>query len=83
MVNQARAREKSYAKWDAGQRGTSWKEKLPALATMKTEYKRLTEEKKRLYEQYGEVKKDLKVYCVIKQNTAKVTNTGRACAEDV
>ena len=38
---------------------------------------------KRLYEQYGEVKKDLKVYCVIKQNTAKVTNTGRACAEDV
>ena len=35
------------------------------------------------YEQYGEVKKDLKVYCVIKQNTAKVTNTGRACAEDV
>ncbi|BFL02470.1 hypothetical protein [Eisenbergiella massiliensis] len=50
---------------------------------MKTEYKRLTEEKKRLYEQYGEVKKDLKVYCVIKQNTAKVTNTGRACAEDV
>ena len=82
MVNQARAREKAMLNGMLGS-AVSWKEKLPALATMKTEYKRLTEEKKRLYEQYGEVKKDLKVYCVIKQNTAKVTNTGRACAEDV
>ena len=42
--------------------------KLPDLAVLKTEYKRLTEEKKRLYEQYGEVKKELKEYGVIKQN---------------
>lgn len=83
MVNQARAREKAMLNGMLGSAVQAGKRSCPLWPTMKTEYKRLTEEKKRLYEQYGEVKKDLKVYCVIKQNTAKVTNTGRACAEDV
>ena len=42
--------------------------KLPDLAALKAEYKRLIEEKERLYEQYGEVKKELKEYGIIKQN---------------
>lgn len=42
--------------------------KLPDLAALKTEYIRLSGEKERLYEKYGEVKKELKEYGIIKQN---------------
>ena len=42
--------------------------KLPDLAALKAEYARLTEEKERLYAKYGEVKKELKEYGIIKQN---------------
>lgn len=42
--------------------------KLPDLAVLKAEYARLTEEKERLYAKYGEVKKELKEYGIIKQN---------------
>ena len=42
--------------------------KLPDLYDLKAEYKRLAEEKERLYEQYGEVKKQMQEYGIIKQN---------------
>lgn len=42
--------------------------KLPDLAALKTEYTRLSGEKERLYGKYGEVKKELKEYGIIKQN---------------
>ena len=42
--------------------------KLPDLAALRAEYARLMEEKERLYQQYGEVKKELKEYGIIKQN---------------
>ena len=42
--------------------------KLPDLYALKAEYKRLTEEKERLYERYGEAKKQMQEYGIIKQN---------------
>ena len=42
--------------------------KLPDLYALKAEYKRLTEEKERLYEQYDESKKQMQEYGIIKQN---------------
>ena len=41
---------------------------LPDLAQLKAEYVRLDKEKERLYGQYGEVKKQLQEYGIIKQN---------------
>ena len=42
--------------------------KLPDLYALKTEYKRLAEEKERLYERYSEAKKQMQEYGIIKQN---------------
>ena len=42
--------------------------KLPDLAALKAEYRELDKQKARLYEQYGEVKRELKEYGIIKQN---------------
>jgi len=42
--------------------------KLPDLYALKAEYKRLTEGKERLYEQYDESKKQMQEYGIIKQN---------------
>ena len=42
--------------------------KLPDLYALKAEYKRLAEEKERLYERYGEAKKQMQEYGIIKQN---------------
>ena len=42
--------------------------KLPDLYALKAEHKRLAEEKERLYEQYGEAKKQMQEYGIIKQN---------------
>ena len=42
--------------------------KLPDLYALKAGYKRLAEEKERLYEQYGEAKKQMQEYGIIKQN---------------
>ena len=39
-----------------------------AAKALKAEYKRLAEEKERLYEQYGEAKKRMQEYGIIKQN---------------
>ena len=42
--------------------------RLPDLAALKAEYRELDKQKARLYEQYGEVKRELKEYGIIKQN---------------
>ena len=42
--------------------------KLPDLYALKVEYKRLAEEKERLYERYSEAKKQMQEYAIIKQN---------------
>ena len=49
--------------------------KLPNLAELKADYKQLSEEKERLYEKYGEVKKELKEYGIIKQNVDGILQT--------
>lgn len=42
--------------------------KFPDLYALKAEYKRLAEEKERLYEQYDESKMQMQEYGIIKQN---------------
>ena len=42
--------------------------KLPDLYALKAEYKRLAEEKERMYELYDESKKQMQEYGIIKQN---------------
>ena len=46
--------------------------KLPNLAALKAEYRKLDEEKERLYQKYGEVKKELADYSIIKQNVDSI-----------
>mgnify|MGYP006959233719 CR=1 FL=1 len=42
--------------------------RLPDLAALKAEYRELDKQKARLYEQYGEAKKRMQEYGIIKQN---------------
>lgn len=46
--------------------------KLPDLAALKAEYRKLDEEKGRLYEKYGKVRKELQEYGIIKQNVDSI-----------
>ena len=46
--------------------------RLPDLAALKAEYRELGKQKSRLYEQYGEVKRELKEYGIIKQNVDSI-----------
>ena len=46
--------------------------RLPNLAALKAEYRELDKQKARLYEQYGEVKRELKEYGIIKQNVDSI-----------
>ena len=46
--------------------------RLPDLAALKAEYRELDKQKARLYEQYGEVKRELKEYGIIKQNVDSI-----------
>ena len=46
--------------------------KLPNLVALKAEYRKLDEEKERLYQKYGEVKKELADYGIIKQNVDSI-----------
>ena len=46
--------------------------KLPNLAALKAEYRKLDEEKGRLYERYSEVKAELTEYGIIKQNVDSI-----------
>ena len=46
--------------------------RLPDLAALKAEYRELNKQKARLYEQYGEVKRELKEYGIIKQNVDSI-----------
>ena len=45
---------------------------LPDLAALKAEYRELYKQKARLYEQNGEVKRELKEYGIIKQNVDSI-----------
>ena len=46
--------------------------RLPDLAALKAEYRELDKQKARLYEQYGEGKRELKEYGIIKQNVDSI-----------
>lgn len=46
--------------------------KLPNVATLQTEYTRLTKEKEALYAEYGKLKKQMKEYGIIKQNVDSI-----------
>ena len=46
--------------------------KLHKLAALNSEYRELDAEKERLYQKYGEVKKELADYGIIKQNVDSI-----------
>ena len=51
--------------------------KLPDLAALKADYKRLTEEKDRLYSEYGKLQKRLREYDAVKQNIDSILSPAR------
>ena len=48
------------------------RDKAPQSGRLKAEYRKLDEEKERLYQKYGEVKKELADYGIIKQNVDSI-----------
>ncbi len=57
----------------------------PIWLALKAEYRELDKQKARLYEQYGEVKRELKEYGIIKQNVDSILRVtpGKEQAEEV
>ena len=51
--------------------------KLPELAALKADYKRLTDEKDRLYSEYDKLKKRLREYDAVKQNIDSILSPAR------
>ena len=56
--------------------------KLPDIAKLKADYKRLTEEKDGLYSEYGKLKKRLREYDAVKQNIDSILRTTREQEQD-
>ena len=52
-------------------------DKLPDLAKLREEYSRLTEEKDRLYAEYGSLKKRMREYDAVKQNIDSILSPNR------
>ena len=51
--------------------------KLPELAALKADYKRLADEKDRLYSEYDKLKKRLREYDAVKQNIDSILSPAR------
>ena len=56
--------------------------KLPDLAKLKADYKRLTAEKDGLYSEYGKLKKKLREYDTVKQNIDSILHPARGREEE-
>ena len=57
-------------------------DKLPDLAKLREEYSRLTEEKDRLYAEYGSLKKRMQEYDAVKQNIDSILSPNRGQEQD-
>ncbi len=57
-------------------------DKLPDLAKLREEYSRLTEEKDRLYAEYGSLKKRMREYDAVKQNIDSILSPNRGQEQD-
>ena len=57
-------------------------DKLPDLAKLREEYSRLSEEKDRLYAEYGSLKKRMQEYDAVKQNIDSILSPNRGQEQD-
>lgn len=57
-------------------------DKLPDLAKLREEYSRLSEEKDRLYAEYGSLKKHIREYDAVKQNIDSILSPDRGQEQD-
>ena len=57
-------------------------DKLPDLAKLREEYSRLSEEKDRLYAEYGNLKKHMREYDAVEQNIDSILSTNRGQEQD-
>ena len=57
-------------------------DKLPDLAKLREEYSRLSEEKNRLYAEYGSLKKRMREYDAVKQNIDSILSPNRGQEQD-
>ena len=57
-------------------------DKLPDLAKLREEYSRLSEEKDRLYAEYGSLKKCMREYDAVKQNIDSILSPNRGQEQD-
>ena len=57
-------------------------DKLPDLAKLREEYSRLSEEKDRLYAEYGSLKKRMREYDAVKQNIDSILTPNRGQEQD-
>lgn len=57
-------------------------DKLPDLAKLREEYSRLSEEKDRLYAEYGSLKKRMREYDAVKQNIDSILSPNRRQEQD-
>ena len=57
-------------------------DKLPDLAKLREEYSRLSEEKNRLYAEYGSLKKRMREYDAVKQNIDSILTPNRGQEQD-
>ena len=57
-------------------------DKLPDLAKLREEYSRLSEEKDRLYAEYGSLKKRMREYDAVKQNIDSILSPNRGQEQD-
>lgn len=57
-------------------------DKLPDLAKLREEYSRLSEEKDRLYAEYGSLKKRIREYDAVKQNIDSILSPDRGQEQD-
>ena len=57
-------------------------DKLPDLAKLREEYSRLSEEKDRLYAEYGSLKKHMREYDAVKQNIDSILPPNRGQEQD-
>ena len=57
-------------------------DKLPDLAKLREEYSRLSEEKDRLYAEYGSLKKRMREYDAVKQNIDSILSPDRGQEQD-
>ena len=78
-----RGREREIILFEASARALKASgDKLPDLAKLREEYSRLSEEKDRLYAEYGSLKKCMREYDAVKQNIDSILSPNRGQEQD-